>query len=121
MMRYIAKNLVAAWVVDRILIQVSYAIWIARPLSVYVDAYWTSKVSLTDREIAKKIRALFDLRPYAIEKKFNLRSPIYEETAAYGHFGREYKIVEKYGKKAELFPREKLDSVDLLKNEFGIK
>lgn len=120
MARYIAKNLVAAGIADRVLIQVSYAIWIARPLSVYVDTYWTSKVSLTDGEIAEKIWTLFDLRPYSIEKRFNLRSPIYEETAAYGHFGRECKMVEKYGKNVELFPREKLDSVDLLKNEFGI-
>ena len=121
MARYIAKNLVAAWLADRILIQISYAIWIAEPLSVYVDTYWTSKVSLTDWGIAEKIWKLFDLRPYAIEKRFNLRSPIYEETASYGHFGRECKIVEKYWKKVELFPWEKLDSVDLLKNEFRIK
>ena len=120
MMRYIAKNLVAAWVADRILIQVSYAIWIAKPLSVYVNSFWTSKLSLTDGEIAEKIWKLFDLRPYAIEKRFNLRSPIYEETAAYGHFGRECKVVEKYWKNVELFPWEKLDSVDLLKKEFGI-
>ena len=120
MMRYMAKNLVAAGVADRILIQVSYAIWIAKPLSVYVNTFWTSKVSLTDWEIAEKIWKLFDLRPYAIEKKFNLRSPIYEETAAYGHFWRECKMVEKYGKNVELFPWEKLDSVDLLKKEFGI-
>ncbi len=120
MTRYIAKNLVAAWIADRVLIQVSYAIWIARPLSVYVDTYWTSKVSLSDGEIAEKIWTLFDLRPYAIEKRFNLRSPIYEETAAYGHFGRECKVVEKYGKNVKLFPWEKLDSVNLLKNEFWI-
>lgn len=120
MMRYIAKNLVAAWVADRILIQVSYAIWIAKPLSVYVNSFWTSKLSLTDGEIAEKIWKLFDLRPYAIEKRFNLRSPIYEETAAYGHFGRECNAVEKYWKNVELFPWEKLDSVDLLKKEFGI-
>ena len=120
MARYIAKNLVAAWVSDRVLIQISYAIGIAKPISVYVNTYWTSNVSLTDWEIAEKIWELFDLRPYAIEQKFNLCSPIYEETAAYGHFGREYKVVEKYGKNVELFPWEKLDSVDLLKNEFGI-
>jgi len=120
MARYIAKNLVAAWVSDRVLIQISYAIGIAKPISVYVNTYWTSNISLTDWEIAEKIWELFDLRPYAIEQKFNLCSPIYEETAAYGHFGRECKVVEKYGKQVELFPREKLDSVDLLKNEFGI-
>ena len=120
MTRYIAKNLVAAWISDRVLIQISYAIWIAKPLSVYVNTYWTSKIWLTDGEIAQKLWKLFDLRPYAIEKKFNLRSPIYEETAAYGHFGRECKIVEKYGKQVELFPREKLDSINLLKNEFGM-
>ena len=120
MARYIAKNLVAAGIADRVLIQVSYAIWIAKPLSVYVNTFWTSKVSLTDGAIAENLWNLFDLRPYAIEKRFNLRSPIYEETAAYGHFGRECKVVEKYGKNVELFPWEKLDSVDLLKNEFGI-
>ncbi len=120
MVRYIAKNLVAAWVADKMLIQVSYAIWVAKPISVYVNTYWTSNVSLTDWEIAEKILYLFDLRPYAIENKFNLRSPIYEETAAYGHFGRECKIVEKYGKNVELFPWENLDFVDLLKKEFRI-
>ncbi len=120
MARYLAKNLVAAKITDKILIQISYAIWIARPLSVYIDTYGTAKVSLSDGEIAEKIWTLFDLRPYAIEKRFNLRSPIYEETAAYGHFGRECKVVEKYGKNVELFSWEKLDSVDLLKNEFGI-
>jgi S-adenosylmethionine synthetase len=88
---------------------------------VYIDTYWTSKASLTDGEIAEKIWTLFDLRPYTIEKKFHLRSPIYEETAAYGHFGRERKIVEKYGKNVELFPWEKLDSVELLKKEFGLQ
>ncbi len=120
MVRYIAKNLVAAWIADRILIQICYAIWVAKPLSVYVNTYWTSKVSFTDGEIAKKIWTLFDLRPYAIEKKFNLCSPIYEETAAYGHFGRECKVVKKYWKNVELFPWEKLDSIELLKKEFGI-
>ena len=120
MTRYIAKNLVAAWVADRILIQISYAIWVAKPLSIFVDTYWTSNISITDGKIAERIWKLFDLRPYAIEKKFNLRSPIYEETAAYGHFWRECKVVEKYGKNIELFPWEKLDSVDLLKKEFGI-
>ena len=119
--RYIAKNLIAAWVASRILIQISYAIWISKPLSIYVNTYWTSNVSIKDWEIAEKIWKLFDLRPYAIEKRFNLRSPIYEDTSAYGHFGRECKIVEKYGKNVELFPWEKLDSVDILKNEFGIK
>ena len=121
MARYIAKNLVSAGIAERVLIQISYAIWIARPLSVYIDTYWTSKASLTDGEIAEKIWTLFDLRPYAIEKKFHLHSPIYEETAAYGHFGRECKIVEKYGKNVELFPWEKLDSVELLKKEFGLQ
>ena len=118
--RYLSKNLVAAEISDKVLIQISYAIWIARPISLYVNTYGTSKIWLTDEEIAKKLWNLFDLRPYAIEKRFNLRSPIYEETAAYGHFGRECKIVEKYGKQVELFPREKLDSVELLENEFGI-
>ena len=120
MVRYLAKNLVAAWIADRALLQVSYAIWIAEPLSIYVNTFWTSKVSLADGEIAEKIWALFDLRPYAIEKRFHLRSPIYQETAAYGHFGRECKVVEKYGKTVELFPWEKLDAVDVLKQAFGV-
>ena len=120
MVRYMAKNLVAAWIANRVLIQISYAIWISEPLSVYVNTFWTSTTSLTDGEIAEKLREFFDLRPYAIEKKLNLRSPIYEETAAYGHFGRECEIVNKFGKTVELFPWEKLDSVDLLKNKFGL-
>ena len=120
MARYLAKNLVAAWICKKVLIQVSYAIWIAHPISLYVNTYGTSSISLSDGEIAGKLWKLFDLRPYAIEKRFNLRSPIYEETAAYGHFGRECKTTEKYGKKVELFPREKLDSVELLKREFGL-
>lgn len=120
MVRYLAKNLVAAWIADRILIQISYAIWIAKPISIYINTFWTSNVWLKDTEIAEKIWNLFDLRPYAIEKRFNLRSPIYEETATYGHFGRECIVIEKYWKNVELFPWEKLDSVDLLKNEFWI-
>ncbi len=118
--RYLAKNLVAAWVCDEILIQISYAIWIAKPISMFVSTYWTNKLSLTDGEIAKKIWKIFDLRPKAIERKFNLRSPIYEEAAAYGHFWRENKKVEKYWKEVELFPWEKLDMVDEIKKEFGI-
>ena len=114
--RYIAKNLVAAWIADEILIQLSYAIWIAEPISIFINTYWSNKTTFTDAELAKKIGELFDLRPKAIEKKFNLCSPIYEETAAYGHFWRECKTINKNKNNIELFPREKLDCVNNLKH-----
>lgn len=114
--RYIAKNLVAAWIADEILIQLSYAIWIAKPISIFVNTYWSNHTNLSDAEIAVKVWELFDLRPKAIERKFNLRYPIYEETAAYGHFWRDSIVVDKNGNNVELFPREKLDCVNNLKH-----
>jgi S-adenosylmethionine synthetase len=128
--RHIAKNLVAAGVCDEVLVQVAYAIGVAKPVGLYVNTHGTAKVKLNDGEIAKKVEKIFDMRPYFIEQRFSLRTPIYSETAAYGHMGREPKIVEKIfnkGKKSEkkmqveLFPWEKLDYVDQVKKSFGIK
>jgi len=128
-MRHIAKNLVAAGVADEILVQVSYAIGIAEPMGIYVNTYGTSKVKLLDSEIAEKILELFKLRPYDIEKNLNLRNPIYSETAAYGHFGREPKKITKTfvtpeGKTkiidVELFTWEKLDYVEKIKRSFDL-
>jgi len=128
--RHIAKNLVAAGVADEILVQVSYAIGVARPMGIFVDTYGTSKVNVTDGQIAEKVADLFDLRPYAIEKRLKLRNPIYSETAAYGHMGRKCEVVEKTfvsaeGKKkklkVELFTWEKLDMVSTIKKAFGLK
>ncbi|HEY5407205.1 MAG TPA: methionine adenosyltransferase [Ginsengibacter sp.] len=128
--RHIAKNLVAAGVCDEILVQVSYAIGVAQPTSINVNTYGTSKVKLTDGEIAKKLESLFDMRPYFIEQRLKLRSPIYSETASYGHMGRKNEIVEKTFNlpngapkkiKVELFTWEKLDYVDKVKKAFGIK
>lgn len=128
--RHIAKNLVAAGVCDQALVQVAYAIGVAQPVGLYVSTFGTSKVNMTDGELGKKIEKIFDMRPYFIEKRFNLRSPIYSETAAYGHMGREPKVVEKIfneGKanqvkmKVELFPWEKLDYVDQVKKAFKLK
>ena len=127
--RYIAKNLVAAGVSDEILVQVSYAIGEAKPINVYVNTYGRSKVQLSDGEIAQKVSELYDLRPKAIEKKFGLRNPIYLETAAYGHMGRQYEVKKKmftsrYHEsktiEVELFTWEKLDDVARIQNEFGI-
>jgi S-adenosylmethionine synthetase len=127
--RHIAKNLVAAGLCDEVLVQVAYAIGVAQPVGLYVNTYGTSKVEISDGEIAKRIAKIFDMRPYFIEQRFNLRTPIYAETAAYGHMGREPKIVEKIfnkGKKnelklkVELFPWEKLDHVDQVKKAFKI-
>lgn len=127
--RHIAKNMVAAGVADEILVQLSYAIGVAKPVSIYVNTYGTAKVNLADGEIAKKIDDIFDLRPKAIENRLKLRNPIYEETASYGHFGREPKIVEKEftnryaGDKkvnVELFTWEKLDYTDKIKTAFNI-
>ncbi|WP_336514051.1 methionine adenosyltransferase [Pollutibacter soli] len=128
--RHIAKNIVAAGVADEILVQVSYAIGVAKPMGIFVDTYGTAKVNLTDGEIAKKVEGLFDMRPYAIETRLKLRNPIYSETAAYGHMGRVNEVVEKTfssadGKskkvKVELFTWEKLDFVDKVKKAFKIK
>lgn len=127
--RHIAKNLVAAGVADEVLVQVSYAIGVAKPMGIFVNTYGTSNVKLSDGEIAKKVEKLFDMRPFAIENRLKLRSPIYEETAAYGHMGRENEIVSKTfispGRDAitldvELFTWEKLDQVTAIKKEFGL-
>ena len=128
--RHIAKNMVAAGIADEILVQVSYAIGVAKPMGIFVDTYGTSKVSLTDGEIASRVEKLFDMRPYAIETRLKLRNPIYQETAAYGHMGRKNEIVKKSfdipggGKKVvevELFTWEKLDFVGKVKSAFKIK
>ncbi|HEY8513010.1 MAG TPA: methionine adenosyltransferase [Cyclobacteriaceae bacterium] len=128
--RHIAKNLVAAGVCDEVLVQVAYAIGVAKPVGLYVNTFGTSKVNISDGEIAKKVEKLFDMRPYFIEERFKLRTPIYSETAAYGHMGREPRVVEKVfnkGKrnekkmKVELFPWEKLDYVDKVRAAFKIK
>jgi S-adenosylmethionine synthetase len=127
--RHIAKNVVAAGLADEILVQFAYAIGVAKPVNIYVNTYGTAKVKLTDGEIADKLTQLFDLRPYAIEKRLKLRNPIYEETAAYGHIGRVPRTVTKkysspyFGdieKEVELFTWEKLDYVDEVKRTFGI-
>ena len=127
--RYIAKNLVAAGVADEVLLQLSYAIGVARTTSIYINTNGTSHVNLTDGEIARKVEELFDLRPHRIEEALKLRNPIYEETAAYGHFGREPRVVTKsfhnryFGDKTvnvELFTWEKLDAVDKIRKAFGL-
>lgn len=128
--RYIAKNLVAAGVSDEVLVQISYAIGEAKPINIYVNTYGRGKVGMTDGEIAQKIGEMYDLRPKAIEKKFGLRNPIYFETAAYGHMGRQYEVKEKTFEsryhetkvmQVELFTWEKLDDVERIKQVFGIK
>ena len=128
--RHIAKNLVAAGVTDEILVQISYAIGVARPINIFVNTYGRSHVAMTDGEIAEKINKLFDLRPRAIEERLKLRNPIYSETAAYGHMGREPQTVVKHFESAyegnkdievELFTWEKLDYVDKIKTAFGLK
>ncbi|HFS66765.1 MAG TPA: methionine adenosyltransferase [Flavobacteriia bacterium] len=127
--RHIAKNMVAAGVSDEILIQVSYAIGVAEPTSINVNTYGTSKVNLTDGEIANKVAEIFDMRPASIEKRLKLRNPIYSETAAYGHMGRtpEKKIVKftsadgtETQKEVETFTWEKLDYVEDVKNAFNL-
>lgn len=127
--RHIAKNLVAAGVADEVLVQVSYAIGVVQPTSIYVDTYGTAKVALTDGEIAKKIANIFDMRPFAIEERLKLRNPMYLETAAYGHMGKEPVTVTKVfespyngrvEKQVELFTWEKLDYVERIKKEFQV-
>ncbi len=127
--RHIAKNLVAAGICDEVLVQVSYAIGVAEPMAIYVNTYGTAKVDLGDGEIAKKVAAIFDMRPYFIEQRLKLRTPIYAETAAYGHMGRKPETVEKVfrspdgkvvKKKVELFTWEKLDYVPKVKKAFGV-
>ena len=127
--RHIAKNMVAAGVADEMLVQISYAIGVAEPVSIYVNTYGRSHVSLSDGEIARRIQSLFDLRPYAIEQRLKLRNPIYEETAAYGHMGRQPQTVVKRFEslyhetkvvEVELFTWEKLDYVERIREEFGL-
>ncbi len=127
--RHIAKNAVAAGIADEMLVQVAYAIGVADPVGLYVNTYGTSKVDMTDGEIAKKLGSIFNMRPYAIEQRFKLRSPIYSETAAYGHMGRKTETVTKTftngnGEKVEhsvkLFPWEELNMVDDIKAAFNI-
>jgi S-adenosylmethionine synthetase len=114
--RHIAKNLVAAGIADQVLVQVSYAIGLAKPISINVNTYGTNKIHKSDSEIAEVVQTVFDLRPAKIIERFNLKQPIYEKTASYGHFGRE---VEKVGD-VEFFPWEKLDFVEVLKGKFRI-
>jgi S-adenosylmethionine synthetase len=127
--RHVAKNLVAAGVCDEVLVQVSYAIGVAQPCGLYINTYGTSKVNMTDGELAKEVEKIFDMRPYAIEQRLKLRNPIYSETAAYGHMGRKNEVVTKFfkgadgnviSKEVELFTWEKLDYVDKVKAAFGL-
>ena len=127
--RHIAKNMVAAGVADEMLVQVSYAIGVAKPVNVYVDTYGRSNVSMSDSEIARKIEELFDLRPKAIERRLKLRQPMYLETAAYGHMGRKNEVVTKVFTshyhptrevEVELFTWEKLDEVERIKKAFNL-
>jgi S-adenosylmethionine synthetase len=127
--RHIAKNMVAAGLCDEVLVQVSYAIGVAEPCGLFIDTYGTAKVNMKDGEIANKISAIFDMRPYFIEQRLKLRNPIYSETAAYGHMGRKNEVVTKsfkspdgtiVTKEVELFTWEKLDYVDKVKAAFGL-
>ena len=127
--RHMAKNLVAAGIAEEILVQLSYAIGVAKPTSILIDTHGSSKVHFSDTEIAERAAKLFDLRPYAIEKRLKLRNPIYLETASYGHMGRQPLILKKtfespyngkVSKEVELFTWEKLDYVELIKNEFKL-
>lgn len=127
--RHIAKNMVAAGVADEILVQVSYAIGVVEPMGIFIHTYGTSKVDMSDSEIAEKVKEIFDMRPYAIETRLKLRNPIYFESAAYGHMGRTNEIVRKSFKsvdgsvkemEVELFPWEKLDYVDTIKSAFHL-
>jgi S-adenosylmethionine synthetase len=127
--RHIAKNMVAAGLCDEVLVQISYAIGVAKPCGLYINTYGTSKVNKNDGEIARLIESIFDMRPYAIEQRLNLRTPMYLETAAYGHMGRaNQKITKTFNKgksnektmEVELFTWERLDFVDKIKTAFGI-
>ncbi|MCD4832914.1 MAG: methionine adenosyltransferase [Bacteroidales bacterium] len=132
--RHIAKNLVASGIADEVLVQVAYAIGVAKPVGLYVNTYGTAKVNMNDGEIAQKVNEIFDMRPAAIVKRFGLKNPIFEETAAYGHLGRDFKtekVVIIQGnnscdekaieKEVEFFAWEKLDYVDKIKTSFSIK
>jgi S-adenosylmethionine synthetase len=127
--RHIAKNMVAAGLCDEVLVQVSYAIGVAKPCGLFINTHGTSKVNMTDGQIAKKIEQIFDMRPYFIEQRLKLRNPMYSETAAYGHMGRKNEVVTKtfvapdgkvIQKEVELFTWEKLDYVDQIKSAFGL-
>lgn len=127
--RHIAKNLVAAGLADEVLVQVSYAIGVAKPCGIFINTYGTSKVGLTDGEIAQKVEGIFDMRPYFIEQRLKLRNPIYSETAAYGHMGRNNEVKTKtfYGANGEvktleleLFTWEKLDYIEQVKTAFAL-
>jgi len=127
--RHIAKNLVAAGVADEVLVQVSYAIGVAAPVSLLVNTFGTSKINMTEGELSKKVNEIFDMRPFAIEKRLKLRNPIYKETASYGHMGRTPEVVQKTfitannevkNFEVELFTWEKLDYVEQIKSAFGI-
>jgi S-adenosylmethionine synthetase len=127
--RHIAKNMVAAGLCDEVLVQVSYAIGVAKPCGLYINTYGTSKVQMNDGDISKKIEEIFDLRPYAIEQRLKLRNPMYLESAAYGHMGRKNEVVKKTFNKGkdnektldvELFTWEKLDFVDDIKSSFSL-
>jgi S-adenosylmethionine synthetase len=128
--RHIAKNLVAAGLCDEVLVQVSYAIGVAKPCGLYINTNGTAKVAMSDGEIARIVEKIFDMRPYAIEERLKLRNPIYAETAAYGHMGRKNEVVKKTFNKGkdnektievELFTWEKLDHVDKIRKAFRIK
>jgi S-adenosylmethionine synthetase len=128
--RHIAKNLVAAGLCDEVLVQVSYAIGVAKPCGLFINTYGTAKVNMTDGEIARKVEKIFDMRPYAIEQRLKLRTPMYSETASYGHMGRKNEVVTKIFNKGkanekklqvELFTWEKLDFVPQVKKAFGLK
>ena len=126
--RHIAKNLVAAGVAEEVLVQVSYAIGVAKPMGIYINTYGTSKVALNDGEIADKITEIFDMRPAAIIKRLKLKEPIYSHSASYGHMGRKPELVDvtlnvngsTLTKTVETFTWEKLDYVDEVKKAFGI-
>jgi S-adenosylmethionine synthetase len=127
--RHIAKNMVAAGLCDEVLVQVSYAIGVAEPCGLYINTYGTSKVGISDGDMATKIGEIFDMRPYFIEQRLKLRNPIYQETAAYGHMGRKNEVVTKHftapdgtkvSREVELFTWEKLDYVDQIKTAFGL-
>ena len=127
--RHIAKNMVAAGLCDEVLVQVSYAIGVAEPCGLYINTYGTSKVAMSDGDMAIKIGEIFDMRPYFIEQRLKLRNPIYQETAAYGHMGRTNEVVTKHftapdgskvSREVELFTWEKLDYVDQIKTAFGL-
>jgi S-adenosylmethionine synthetase len=127
--RHIAKNMVAAGLANEVLVQVAYAIGVAKPMNLYVNTYGTAQVQLSDGEIATKIEKLFDMRPKAIEERLKLRNPIYKESASYGHMGREPQTVTKtfkdgnckeFTQTVELFTWEKTDKVSDIKAEFGL-